>query len=54
MTLIRSRMEHHLHTGLHEIVHWLHDPAAWGRKSFRLRYPWLHPHLIPASWIDRA
>ena len=50
----RSRMEHHLHTGAHEFLHWLYDPAAWGRKAYRVRYPWLHIHLIPGSWMNRS
>lgn len=50
----RTRMEHHLHTGLHEILHWLYDPAAWGRKAYIIRFPWLHLHLIPGWLVDRA
>jgi hypothetical protein len=49
-----ARMEHHLHTGLHEITHWLYDPAAWGRNAYRIRFPWLHVHLIPGRWMTRA
>ena len=49
-----SRMEHHLATGLHEITHWLYDPAALGRKAYRVRYPWLHIHLIPGRWLEWA
>lgn len=54
MTETRSRMEHHLHTGWHELLHWLYDPAALGRKAHRLRYRWLHIHLIPGSWLERS
>lgn len=54
MSHTRSRMEHHLHTGWHELIHWLYDPAAFGRKAYRVRFPWLHIHLIPASWMNRA
>ena len=50
----RTRMKHHLHTGLHEFVHWLYDPAAWGRKAYLIRFPWLHVHLIPGWLVDRA
>lgn len=50
----RTRMEHHCRTGWHEFVHWLYDPAAWGRKSYRVRFPWLHLHLIPGSWLGRS
>lgn len=46
----RTRIEHHLHTGLHEVTHWLYDPAAWGRKAYVVRFPWLHLHLIP-GWL---
>jgi hypothetical protein len=54
VTEIRSRMAHHLHTGVHELLHWLYDPAALGRKAYRVRFPWLHIHLIPGRWLDRA
>jgi hypothetical protein len=55
MTHTRTRMEHHLHTGLHELVHLLHDPALMGRKTAHVRFHWLHRiHLIPASWANRA
>ncbi|MEU0847691.1 hypothetical protein ABZ387_06950 [Streptomyces flaveolus] len=54
MTHTRSRMEHHLHTGWHEFMHWLYDPAALGRKAYRVRYPWLHIHLIPGRLLDRS
>jgi hypothetical protein len=50
MNETRTRMEHHLHTGWHEFVHWLYDPAAWGRKAYAIRYRWLHVHLIP-GWL---
>lgn len=51
MSETRTRMEHHLHTGLHEFVHWLYDPAAWGRKAYRIRFRWLHIHLIPGRLL---
>lgn len=54
MREIRTRMEHHLHTGLHEITHWLYDPAAWGRKAYAVRFPWLHPHFIPGWLLNLA
>ncbi|MFD9223778.1 hypothetical protein ACFWDI_28195 [Streptomyces sp. NPDC060064] len=51
----RARMEHHLHTGWHEFVHWLYEPALMGRKCARVRHVWLHRiHLIPGSWMTRA
>ncbi|MEV5915756.1 hypothetical protein AB0M00_43600 [Streptomyces chartreusis] len=51
----RTRMEHHLHTGWHELVHLLYDPALMGRKTARVRFSWLHRiHLIPESWMNRA
>ncbi|MGW4075953.1 hypothetical protein ACWELB_20990 [Streptomyces asiaticus] len=49
-----ARDQDHLRTGWHEIMHWLYDPAAWGRKAYRIRFPWLHIHLIPGSWLDRS
>lgn len=55
MTRYRERMQHHLHTGWHEVVHWLYDPALMGRKSARVRLGWLHRiHLIPGRWMERA
>lgn len=50
----RERLPHHLHTGLHEVTHWLYDPAACGRTAYRVRFRWLHVHLIPKAWIDRS
>lgn len=50
----RERLEGHAHTGLHEVMHWLYGPAALGRKAYRVRFPWLHVHLIPSAWMDRA
>ncbi|MEU7240275.1 hypothetical protein [Streptomyces sparsogenes] len=49
-----ARDPEHFRTGWHEVVHWLYDPAAWGRKAYRIRFPWLHIHLIPGSWLDRS
>lgn len=55
MKHIRSRMDHHVHTGWHELIHWLYNPAALGRKAYRVRHGWLHRiHLIPAAWMNRA
>lgn len=50
----RFRMERHVHTGRHEIMHWLYDPAALGRKAFRVRFRWLHIHLIPGWLLERS
>jgi hypothetical protein len=50
----RYRDADHRRTGWHAIMHWLYDPAAWGRQCYRVRFPWLHVHLIPGSWIDRS
>lgn len=55
MTHTRARMEHHLHTGWHELVHWLHDPALMGRKTAHVRFSLLHRiHLIPSRWMTRV
>lgn len=55
MTETRARMEHHLHTGWHEFIHRLYDPALMGRKTAHVRFSWLHRiHLIPARWMNRA
>jgi hypothetical protein len=55
MTETRTRMEHHVHTGWHEFVHWLYDPALMGRKTAHVRFSWLHRiHLIPAAWMNWA
>lgn len=55
MNETRTRMEQHLHTGLHEITHWLYDPALMGRKTAHVRFSRLHRiHLIPARWMTRA
>lgn len=55
MKQTRTRMENHLRTGLHEITHWLYDPALMGRKTAHVRFSWLHRiHLIPATWVNRA
>lgn len=49
MTGTRARMEHHLHAGWHELIHWLHDPALMGRKTAHVRFSLLHRiHLIPS------
>lgn len=48
----RERLDGHVHTGLHEFTHWLYDPAALGRKAYRVRFPWLHIHLIPGAWMN--
>ena len=50
---LMERMQGHLRTGLHEFTHWLYDPASWGRKCYRLKYRWLHPHLIPAWLLEK-
>jgi hypothetical protein len=43
-----TRMSHHRHTGRHEVMHWLYNPAALGRMSYRVRLALLHKiHLIP-------
>lgn len=47
-----ERIEGHVHTGLHEVVHWLYDPMALGKKSHRVR--WYHVHLIPSTWLGAA
>lgn len=54
LTYWRYRDDAHLNTGWHEFVHWLYDPAALGREAYRVRFPWLHIHLIPGGWLDRA
>lgn len=52
----RERLEGHAHTGLHEVTHWLYNPAALGRaKEHEVRHGWAHRiHLIPGAWMDRA
>lgn len=54
MAEYRYRDESHLRTGWHEFIHWLYDPAAWGRKAYRAWFPWLHIHLIPGRVIERS
>lgn len=52
MTSHRYRDPAHWATDRHEIVHWLYDPFAFGRRCYRIR--WYHRiHLIPARLIDR-
>jgi len=53
----RERMDDHHNFGRwHEILHWLHEPADWGRKGeYEIRHPLGHRiHLIPGTLLDRA
>jgi hypothetical protein len=53
----RARTGSRRHFGRwHEILHWLHEPADWGRKNkYEIRHPLGHRiHLIPGSLLDRA
>lgn len=55
MKALVERMGHHWHTGWHEFMHWLYDPAAFGRKCYRVRFPLVHKvHLIPGRLIQRS
>lgn len=40
----------------HEILHWLYQPAQWGRQeTYEVRHPMWHKiHLIPGSLIERS
>lgn len=39
----------------HEFLHWLYEPAEWGRKEYHeIRWPLFHRiHLIPGSLLGR-
>jgi hypothetical protein len=39
----------------HEFLHWLYEPAEWGRKErHEIRFPLLHHiHLVPGALLDR-
>lgn len=52
-----SRDDGHRNMGLrHEILHWLHQPAQWGRQEkYEVRHPvWHKIHLIPGSLMERS
>lgn len=52
----RERLPLHVRTSLHEVTHWLYNPADMGRTQlYEVRHGWVHRiHLIPESWVDRA
>ena len=37
----------------HELLHWLHEPAEWGRKEYHeIKHPMMHRiHLIPMTLL---
>lgn len=50
----RERDEGHREMGRwHEFLHWLHEPADWGRKEYyEVKHPAAHRiHLIPGALL---
>lgn len=53
----QERDETHLDTTRgHELLHWLHEPAEWGRRTkHEIRHPLMHRiRLIPLALLVRA